>query len=476
MMDAQMDLVSLVLALVIPVLVAVLVLGTLRLLLQVERWQQRGDKRVVAFFHPYCHAAGGGEKVLWLALQALQTCYPELDYVIYTGDNTVTADQILAKVKDRLNIELVRRPRFVFLSLRVLVEASSYPYFTLLGQSLGSLALAMEALLRMVPDIVIDTQGYAFAMPLFRYLGTCRVACYTHYPVISTDMLERVGQQETAHNNHSFISSNPQMTQLKLIYYNAFAMMYRAVGHCMDVVMVNSSWTRDHILHLWKLPHRTFTVFPPCSVKELAALPAEKRERKILSIAQFRPEKDHPLQLRAFSKLLSELGQPATLVLAGGCRNQDDQNRVEDLRKLAAELDIAQHVEFKLNIPFEELKKEMETSMIGLHTMWNEHFGIGNNNHVCAGVVDCMAAGMVMVSHDSGGPKLDIVVPVGNQPTGFLATTEEEFAAAMAHVLAMSAEERAAIVARARQHVRKFSNENFTQAFLQAIKPIFPSK
>ena len=27
----------------------------------------------VAFFHPYCNAGGGGERVLWCAIRALQT-------------------------------------------------------------------------------------------------------------------------------------------------------------------------------------------------------------------------------------------------------------------------------------------------------------------------------------------------------------------------------------------------------------------
>ena len=28
---------------------------------------------LVGFFHPYCNAGGGGERVLWIAVQALQT-------------------------------------------------------------------------------------------------------------------------------------------------------------------------------------------------------------------------------------------------------------------------------------------------------------------------------------------------------------------------------------------------------------------
>jgi len=36
----------------------------------------RQQKRtVVGFFHPYCNAGGGGERVLWAAIQAIQKRY-----------------------------------------------------------------------------------------------------------------------------------------------------------------------------------------------------------------------------------------------------------------------------------------------------------------------------------------------------------------------------------------------------------------
>ena len=37
----------------------------------------------------------------------------------------------------------------------------------------------------------------------------------------------------------------------------------------------------------------------------------------------------------------------------------------------------------QINIPFGELSKEMSDATIGLHTMWNEHFGIGNYITCC---------------------------------------------------------------------------------------------
>lgn len=33
---------------------------------------KNGSEKIIGIFHPYCNAGGGGEKVLWVALQALQ--------------------------------------------------------------------------------------------------------------------------------------------------------------------------------------------------------------------------------------------------------------------------------------------------------------------------------------------------------------------------------------------------------------------
>jgi alpha-1,2-mannosyltransferase len=57
-------------------------------------------------------------------------------------------------------------------------------------QALGAAALGREALSRRVPEVWFDTTGWAFTFPLARLAG-CRVACYVHYPTVSTDMLGR---------------------------------------------------------------------------------------------------------------------------------------------------------------------------------------------------------------------------------------------------------------------------------------------
>lgn len=47
----------------------------LRLWLKVRRRNYRasvGGRCVLGFFHPYCNAGGGGERVLWVAIRAIQ--------------------------------------------------------------------------------------------------------------------------------------------------------------------------------------------------------------------------------------------------------------------------------------------------------------------------------------------------------------------------------------------------------------------
>ncbi len=67
------------------------------------------------------------------------------------------------------------------------------------------------------------------------------------------------------------------------------------------------------------------------------------------------------------------------LVMVGGCRDQQDWDLVQDLKDLTKYLSVEDNVEFKVNLPFPDLLLEFSKSLIGIHTMWNEHFGIGES-------------------------------------------------------------------------------------------------
>lgn len=235
--------------------------------------------------------------------------------------------------------------------------------------------------------------GYGFTLPFAKWLFGIPVAAYVHYPTISTDMLDA-------------LPGSSLRTKVKRVYWMVFAKMYMACGRSVDLVMANSTWTTRHMEKLWKT--RIHTVFPPCAVGEIcdATPPSEdgKREKVFLCIAQFRPEKKHSLVIESFARFMKATTRhkDAKLVLLGSVRHKEDAMRVYELRLLARELGVQEEVVFVTDAAWGEVLGWLGRSWAGVNAMWNEHFGIG--------VVEYLAAGLVGVVHNSGGPKLDIVV------------------------------------------------------------------
>ncbi|KAF9220277.1 glycosyltransferase family 4 protein [Gyrodon lividus] len=462
--------------------------------------------KFVGFFHPYCNAGGGGERVLWTAIAHIQREHKDIVSVVYSGDTDASKQEIIDKVKARFAINLNPSTlHFVFLTSRRLVEDSRWPRFTILGQSLGSMYLVWEAISKFIPDLYIDTMGYAFTFPAVAWLtrASVPIGAYVHYPTISTDMLARI-------RGESWKMRAKRLYYRLMMYYYALSLSHARF------LMVNSSWTHGHIASIishehfgpaiqwahrvtplffmklilsntavWSITHgvdgpdsatsvkaglvKPEIVYPPCDTREIAQFSLQGRERVLLSVAQFRPEKNLPAQLHAFAQLLmdhSEYKVPeggsnhdaVRLVLLGGARHQDDLDRVESLRALAKELGIQDQVSLVVNAPYPDMLKRLSRSSIGLSTMVDEHFGIN--------VVEYMAAGLIPLTHASGGPLNDIVVPYKSQLTGFHARTSGEFAGAMHEILTMDAATERGYRERARQWaVQRFSEEEFVNAW-----------
>ncbi|KAL1528605.1 hypothetical protein AB1Y20_009943 [Prymnesium parvum] len=462
---------------VLALVITCLALAALRVRLLVAR--TLGRRKTLAFLHPYCNDGGGGERVLWVAIRALQAS-GALDpsawrVVVYTGDAD-TDEQIRAHARARFGVAVGASVQFVRLALRGAIEARCYPVATLLGQGLGSMLLAAEAIWRAPPDVLVDTTGLGFAFPLLRLSGVPHIAAYVHYPIISSDMVKAVSSRHVAHNNSGSIAKSAIGTALKLLYYRLLVFLYSGAGRCADLVMANGSWTAGHLSQLWGRPPEV--VFPPCDTRALEELPLRPpggRQPQIVSLAQFRPEKDHALQLRAFAMLLSRYDafdppRPPRphLVLAGAVRHSADQALLDKLRNLAQSLNLTpRDVTFSPNLSLEAVFKLLGESAVGLHTMWNEHFGIG--------VVEMMAAGLAVVAHDSGGPAMDIIGR--NRDVGLLAATESEYCEAMASLLFGSDAERfrGIMAAAARSSVRdRFSESAFSDAFCGHIRVLLP--
>lgn len=272
--------------------------------------------------------------------------------------------------------------------------------------------------------------GYAFALGLSKLLfRDVPTGAYVHYPTISTDMLDSLdptsavgGQGVNAGRGVGARGT------VKRIYWQLFAKFYSSVGSSVDVVMTNSTWTQGHVQRLWgplrQQKHKDnpiAVVYPPVAVRELehavevSAASEKQREKVILYIAQFRPEKNHQLIVQSFADFLktdSKAAKTARLVLIGSVRDDNDSKRVYKLRLLVNELHIKDRVEFHLDASWPQILQWLCRASVGVNGMWNEHFGIG--------VVEYQAAGLISVVHNSGGPKLDIVAEVNGEPTGKL--------------------------------------------------------
>jgi hypothetical protein len=75
---------------------------------------------------------------------------------IYTGDAT-PAEELASRAHALFGVPPLRPVACVRLRCRGAVLAERYPVATLLGQALGSLLLGAEALLRLTPELFIDT-------------------------------------------------------------------------------------------------------------------------------------------------------------------------------------------------------------------------------------------------------------------------------------------------------------------------------
>ncbi|XP_022942931.1 GDP-Man:Man(3)GlcNAc(2)-PP-Dol alpha-1,2-mannosyltransferase [Cucurbita moschata] len=432
---------------------------------------RRNRKRAVGFFHPYTNDGGGGERVLWCAVKAIQDENPSLECVVFTGDHDASPESLMARAVDRFGVKLLFPPKVVHLCKRKWIEETTYPRFTMIGQSFGSIYLSWEALCKFTPLYYFDTSGYAFTYPLARLFG-CIVVCYTHYPTISLDMLSRVRGRSSMYNNDALIAKSSWLSQCKVIYYVLFSWMYGFVGSFTQLAMVNSSWTQSHIEKLWRIPDRIKRVYPPCDTSVLQALPLERPTKTpiIISVAQFRPEKAHLLQLEAFSAAIKKLDSSSVrpkLQFVGSCRNKSDEERLQSLKNKAIELKVDENVEFYKNLMYRDLVGLLGGSVAGIHSMTDEHFGIS--------VVEYMAAGAIPIAHNSAGPKMDIVLEEDEQQTGFLATNVNEYADAILQVVKMPETERLKMAAAARRRAERFSEKKFYEDFKAAIRPILGS-
>ena len=412
----------------------------------------RPKPKTIGFMHPNASARGGGERVLWAMVQSIRINSPDYEIIIYLrGDEKLSSSEILSSTKKCFGLDLSEKPpKFVRINFCKYADPHKWKRLTLVFEAMGSILATVEAIFKFTPEIFIDTTGYGFSLSIPKLISRCKTMAYIHYPIISTDMINGI-YSGTSYNNSSTISSSKSLMNGKYIYYKILHFIYKLSVYSCDHIWANSTWTKNHI-------GDGEILYPPCDTTPNADM-SSKRENLVISVAQFRPEKNHKILVEAFADFLKGLDQPDyRLVMIGGCRNEEDLQRMNELKKLSEKLGIAENIEFKPNLPYPELQDFQKRAKIGIHAMENEHFGIV--------VVEFQANGVIPLAHNSAGPKEDIVT----KSYGYLADSKQGFTEALLNISRLSDDELYIKRREAYRHSQKFSHASFLKKFGNSIQ------
>ena len=398
--------------------------------------KSKKNLKTITFVHPNCTDCGGGEKVLWYMIHTMLS--DAMEYGInkyFTGQiyvKIITArnqesNLIKQKLQDIFNINFFNeRYSSVINSIELVRIKNDFllkpqNFATMLFQILGQIIFAFEILLNCFSDIYIDTTGLPFIYFILKYLGQAKLNSYIHYPFISVDMINDIKNNTFGVHSRGIISKIQFLNQLKVFYYNLILDLYKFNCEQLSYAQCNSTWTFNHMKQILKNVKLSL-LYPPCNTSKFCEI-AKNRDRKnlIVSFGQFRPEKNHRLQVRIMEDLFKRGKVPQNLELhiIGGCRDIKDEEFANSLQNEINEKGLMNNIKLIKNAPFNLLLEEFKIAKIGIHTMKDEHFGIS--------IIEMMASGMIVIAHKSAGAKLDIIDKALNI-VGFTVVKDEDYA------------------------------------------------
>ena len=389
--------------------------------------QHGKNTKVITFMHPNCYDFGGGEKVLWMIIDALTSmknakCYYKINILCApklnknTNNELTYNENLLNRLKERFSIDINKNSEIIrsieMIEFKTTKYLSPFPFFTMLLQILFQILFAFEICFRVHSDTIIDTVGLPFTFSILKYLGRFKLSAYVHYPFISQDMVDDIKRGIDGVHSRGVLAKYKIYKKLKLFYYNLILRFYKINLSCLEFMFTNSTWTYTHLKNIAPAVKNQI-LYPPCSISTYRNKNRNvQRENIIISFAQFRPEKNQKMQLNILKEVRKRLPHiNIRLCLMGGVRNEDDKKLFDNLKDYAESLGLTNFVEFHPNLPSSEVKKKFESAKIGIHTMRDEHFGIS--------VIEMMSAGLLTIAHNSAGPKKDII-GASRSAVGFL--------------------------------------------------------
>jgi alpha-1,2-mannosyltransferase len=239
-------------------------------------------------------------------------------------------------------------------------------------------------------DIVINTNGNSLPFNLPHNILSI---LYIHFP--------------------AFLLTSPEYTNNKYkksLFWKAYFKPYQIMSHLLtkralkrsNIIFTNSKFTRNAIKKVYP-EFDPQVIYPPIDIEKFSScLSSNSRENQVLVISRFSPEKQLDKVI-----LVARILKNIKFLIIGNLMTAN-HSYFKYLQKMIKDVGLTDRIKLIPNASKDEMMNAMSTSMVYLHTMNGEHFGIS--------IVEAMAAGLIPVVPSYGG--CSEIVPMQYQYTG----------------------------------------------------------
>lgn len=256
----------------------------------------------------------------------------------------------------------------------------------------------------------------------------------------------------------------------------AIASLYSWTGKSADIIMVNSAWTENNINSIWKCPKKVHIIYPPIGLEKLMVKADSHWDKKldyqIVNASEFKQENNHELILKAISKSKLSLKQNIWSELSLHLINlssEQDEPYIKNLKDLVKSLNLQDHVKiYSQCIHSNHLEEELIKASYGIYAKADDHFG----SDMIAG----LTTGQIMIVHNSGAAKNELISTDEELRNGYLAKTVDEYSDALVKALKLPHSKKRKIQKAARRTAEQFSRSFFQKEFLKLTECMFACK
>jgi glycosyltransferase involved in cell wall biosynthesis len=214
-----------------------------------------------------------------------------------------------------------------------------------------------------------------------------------------------------------------------------------------NLTLTNSNWTAARVKELMGIDART--VYPPV-VDPAPSLPWAERRAGFLAIGRISPEKEYERAMNILARVRKHVPD-LTFVIVGTSERHAPRYKRELQRRAAG---LGSWIQFRENLPREEVRSLSASYRYGIHSMREEHFGMAPAELARAGAI---------VWVPRGGGQVEIV---GDEPA-LLYDGEDEAAEKILAVVSSAREQ-----TRLREHLAMRSKLFGTDRFMEEVRSI----